>query len=276
VNGVGPGSTDSPELPTIAEPFRDIEAVPAGSSTRERGIETVAAGGSARERDLEQGPEEAENEALLDTEEEVEENEALEEIDNVLWIKNKPITHQNRCLEALESWAAKDQLFTSRIDRKRKQSSDFQNEVYQLIGFDSVFQGVLLTAVSQSNLLHCNNTWTATLLSALASFVTITGVFLKLRAIRGLEHTIAGEESTRRALVSWQLDLKDKGQAFDFNSVTSKNRRNDKKKQQQDKRSARWLQGSFLAVVVTLILFSIAFVVSIRQILCNPGRNPYS
>lgn len=187
VNGVGPGSTDSSELPTIAEPSRDIEAGPVG--------------GSAHERDLEQGPQEAEHEALLDSEVEVEKNEALEEIDNVLWIKDKPITHQNRCLEALESWAAKTQLSASRVDRSRKQSSDFQNEVYQLIGFDSVFQGVLLTAVSQSNLLHCNNTWTATLLSALASFVTIIGVFLKLRAITGLEHTISTEDSTRRVRI---------------------------------------------------------------------------
>ena len=130
--------------------------------------------------------------------EEEEENEALEEIDNILWIKSLPITPQNRCNEALASWEKKDKLFTSRIDRKRKQSSDLQNEVYQLIGFYSVFQGVLLTAVAQSNLLHCNNTWTATLLSALASFVTVIGVLLKLRNIRSLEHTIANEELTRR------------------------------------------------------------------------------
>lgn len=128
----------------------------------------------------------------------VEENEALEEIDNVLWIKNLPITKKNRCKEALESWEKKDKLFTSRIDRKRKQSSDFQNEVYQQIGFYSVFQGVLLTAVAQSSLLHCNNTWTAALLSSLASFVTIIGVILKLRSIKELENTIASEESTRR------------------------------------------------------------------------------
>lgn len=192
-------------------------------------------------------------------------NEALEEIDNVLWIKNKPITQQNRCREALTSWAQKDRLFSARIDRKRKQSADFQNEVYQLLGFYSVFQGVLLTAVAQSNLLHCNNTWTATLLSSLASFVTIIGVILKLRSIKELENTIASEESTRRALVTWQLSLKEEGPNFNFNTVKAKNRK---------VASALWLNGSFLAVVFTLILFSIAFVVSIRQILCNPGRAP--
>jgi hypothetical protein len=142
-----------------------------------------------RRGDIEEGGEGGEDE---------EENEALDEIDNILWIKGLAITPENRCKEALKSWSKKDKLFTSRIDRKRKQSSDFQNEVYQLLGFYSVFQGVLLTAVAQSNLLHCDNAWTATLLSALASFVCIIGVLLKLRKIKELEHTIANEEHTRR------------------------------------------------------------------------------
>lgn len=205
----------------------------------------------------------------------VEENEALEEIDNVLWIKNLPITKKNRCKEALESWEKKDKLFTSRIDRKRKQSSDFQNEVYQQIGFYSVFQGVLLTAVAQSSLLHCNNTWTAALLSSLASFVTIIGVILKLRSIKELENTIASEESTRRDLVAWQLSLREEGQNFNFDTVKAKDQKEASKKKQRDKRSAQWLKASFVAVVIVLILFSVAFVVSIRQILCNPGRAPY-
>lgn len=131
-----------------------------------------------------------------------EENEALEEIENILWMKDLLNTRQNRCKEALESWGAKDSIFTIRIDRKRKQSSEFQNEVYQLLGFFSVFQGVLLTAVAQANLLHCNNTWTATLLSALASAVTVIGVILKLRKIKELESTIANEEITRRVNMS--------------------------------------------------------------------------
>ncbi|KAG0607979.1 hypothetical protein M758_8G068600 [Ceratodon purpureus] len=206
-----------------------------------------------QERDIEQGGEEEE------------ENEALEEIDNILWVKGVQPTHANRCKEALKSWRRKDELFTSRIDRKRKQSSDFQNEVYQLLGFYSVFQGVLLTAVAQSNLLHCNNTWTATLLSALASFVCIIGVVLKLRKIRELEHTIANEELTRRALVSWQLRLWESGEKFDFKDAVAP-------KDQKGEQTSWWLNASFLAIAVVLILFSVAFVVSIRQILCNPGH----
>lgn len=195
-------------------------------------------------------------------------NDALQEIDNVLWIKDLEINFKNRCQEALSSWAEKDKLFTSRIDRKRKQSSEFQNEVYQLVGYYSVFQGVLLTAVAQSNLLHCNNTWTACLLSSLASFVTVIGVILKLRSIKGLKDTIAGEEATRRILVTWQLSLREEGEKFNFDSVRT---RRQQEESSRDTRSARRLIVSFVAVVVALILFSVAFVVSIRQILCNPG-----
>ena len=129
------------------------------------------------------------------------ENEALKEIVNNEWMRGLEDCHQNRCKVALELWKEKDKLFTDRIDRKKKQSLDSQNEVYQLIGFYVVFQGVLVTAVAQSSLLHCNNTWTAALLSALASFVTVIGVTLKLGSVKELERTIGQEENTRSVML---------------------------------------------------------------------------
>lgn len=121
------------------------------------------------------------------------ENLAKSEIDNVLWIKRS-----RRHLVALEEWEKKDELFAQRVDRKRKQSLSVKNEIYQLIGFYSVFQGVLLTAVSQSNLLHCNNWWTAFSLSAFASVVCIAGVVQKFHTIWGWEKTIGSEDIARK------------------------------------------------------------------------------
>ncbi|XP_073388711.1 uncharacterized protein [Physcomitrium patens] len=63
-------------------------------------------------------------------------------------------------LREVYMWTEKDDLFVIRAEKKKKQTSSLYNEIYQLVGFYSVFQGVLLTAVAQSNLLTCHNWWT--------------------------------------------------------------------------------------------------------------------
>lgn len=117
------------------------------------------------------------------------------EIDNIIWIRK---TRRHKV--ALEEWMKKDELFAARSDRKRKQSLSVKNEIYQLLGFYSVFQGVLLTAVAQSSLLHCNNWWTAFSLSALASCVTIGGFIHKFWIIWSLEITIHTENISRKVI----------------------------------------------------------------------------
>ena len=121
------------------------------------------------------------------------------EIKNIMWMrKNDPNDKALFYNVALEIWTAKDKLFASRVEKKTKQSLSVRNEIYQLIGFYSVFQGVLLTAVAQSNLLHCNNWWSAFTLSALASLVTVGGVIQKFYTVWSLEKTIGAEDITRK------------------------------------------------------------------------------
>jgi hypothetical protein len=111
------------------------------------------------------------------------------EIKNLVLIE-KSLIHQ----KALEEWTRKENLFTARVERKTKKVDSLKNEVYQLLGFFSVFQGVLLTAVSQSNLLHCNNLWSPIVLSVLASVVTIAAIAQKLYQISSFNRTISSEE----------------------------------------------------------------------------------
>lgn len=115
--------------------------------------------------------------------------DCYEEVKTLLMIERNPIY-----AKALEEWSRKEKLFTSRVERKKNQVANLKNEVYQLIGFFSVFQGVLLTAVSQANLLRCSNSWSPILLSVVASIATIGGVFLKSRVIKDLRRTITSEE----------------------------------------------------------------------------------
>lgn len=131
--------------------------------------------------------------AVADSDTDKEDITARNQIKILRWIESS-----TRHKKALEFWEAQDNLCTRRVDNKRKQSLALKNEVYQLIGFYSVFQGVLLTAVSQSNLLHCNNWGFPFSLSLLASCSAIVGVYLKFAAVWELEKTIESEKMSRQ------------------------------------------------------------------------------
>jgi len=80
----------------------------------------------------------------------------------------------------LEEW---EKQFKASRDSRLKQESevnDAKNELYQWIGFYSVFQGVVFTGVALSNNLGCRQSWGPTSLSLIASIVTIVNVHFKL------------------------------------------------------------------------------------------------
>ena len=113
------------------------------------------------------------------------------EIKRLLDIENHPVY-----VKALQEWSRKEALFGNRVERKKKIVSNLKNEIYQLIGFFSVFQGVMLTAVAQSSLLHCHNLWSPISLSVLASVASIFGVVHKLMQIQSFQRTIDSEDRT--------------------------------------------------------------------------------
>jgi len=167
---------------------------------------------------------------------------------------------------AYVEWEKKDKLFATRIDKKKKQSNSLRNEIYQLIGFYSVFQGVLLTAVSQSNLLQCNNWLCAFFLSLFASMVTIAGVIQKFWAILALEKTIQNENHTRQECINRKNRLRQKRGAFrfDVDAAEGKSRHFDQRR----------LKRYIALVSGTLVVFSSLFLISIYRVLCHHGPLP--
>ena len=113
------------------------------------------------------------------------------EIKRLLWVEGQKV-HK----KALEVWQNKEVLFTKRVERKKSKVAELKNEVYQLIGFFSVFQGVVLTAVAQASQLHCPTRWIPISLSILASVVTIAGVIQKLDQISAFQKTVHSEEQS--------------------------------------------------------------------------------
>ena len=71
-------------------------------------------------------------------------NTAFERLKNRLWIKQNTVLS-----ELLEDGERSLNLITQRVDRWEKRVEDLTNQVFNLVGFFSVFQGVILTAVTQ-------------------------------------------------------------------------------------------------------------------------------
>lgn len=121
----------------------------------------------------------------------------FDEVTRLLWIQK-----DKACSTALAEWDRKTELFTARVDRRDKYIADFKNEIYQLIGFFSAFQGLVLTAVTQltqsttSN--HCGKVWSPVVLSGLAWIVAVVGVWQKFYSIEVIEADNRSEKFSRR------------------------------------------------------------------------------
>jgi hypothetical protein len=119
-------------------------------------------------------------------------------IRNLLSIKGLEADSTNLLTVALEEWQGSAEVFGKRVDKRQKEVRNIVNEIYQVVGFYSAFQGLLLTAVAQSNLLHCNNLGFPLALSALATFVALVGIGQKSWNILQFNRLIRSEDPTRK------------------------------------------------------------------------------
>lgn len=139
-----------------------------------------------------------------------------QEIKNLVWAKKHPVYSV-----ALEEWDRKERLASSRVDRREKRSADLINQIFNLVGFYSVFQGVVLTAVSQvvsaasSCGSQCGKVWVPILLTLFAAVVTVVGILEKFTNLKSLEKSILEERRLQGvscsndddALLSYALHL---------------------------------------------------------------------
>lgn len=116
-----------------------------------------------------------------------------QEVKSLLWARNNPVYGA-----ALGEWERKERLFSARVERREKSSADLINQIFNLVGFFSGFQGLVLTAVTQlsasSCKSQCRKVWFPILLTVVAAIVTIVGVVLRFRALKDLEDSIKTEK----------------------------------------------------------------------------------
>jgi len=171
-------------------------------------------------------------------------------------------TRRGRALKkGLETWRNDVRVLQKRIDRKEQQSSQIKNEVYQLVGFFIVFQGVLYTAVAQAQVLDCRNWSTVFVLSVLASAAAIAGVTQKLLQLEDIQKTIKKEEGYPRVLKKWIEKVRAYGlEAFDAMDPS--------KVPTPDEPNHFFTMYSVM-VLLTLSLFAVTFGISFYFILCK-------
>lgn len=80
-----------------------------------------------------------------------------------------------------------------KIERKETRTFVVKNEIYQLLTFYVVFQGVVLTAVAQASALKCRHWWAPFTLSLIASVMTFVGVYQKLETFRQVKDDFENE-----------------------------------------------------------------------------------
>jgi hypothetical protein len=105
----------------------------------------------------------------------------------------------------LRDWEKSYKVARERIEKKETRTINAKAELYQMLGFYSVFQGVVLTAVAQSNTLYCLSSWAPASLSLLVSAVTVVSVHYKLTNYSRLKVALKGERTN--AVVSFSEQI---------------------------------------------------------------------
>jgi hypothetical protein len=201
--------------------------------------------------------------------EEVKELEAgpwdpVDRVENLLWIKENTFYKV-----ALVDW--KEQLNSQgkKISESEKREGEVVNEIYNLIGFFSVFQGVILTAVTQVTQTTqssptprplCGKVWFPALLSGLAAIAAVSGIGLKFRHLYEVKKEIFKCRQLQWALEGKKSKLERNAKDFLFLEA---------KKRKEFQFDAEYLLPKSLAVVAGVIVFTVVLIVSYVVIMCD-------
>ncbi|CAK9264058.1 unnamed protein product [Sphagnum jensenii] len=191
------------------------------------------------------------------------------EFRNLLAFSRLPDTKENLCKVALEDWRSKEEELGELVEKKEKEIRSTTNEIYQVVGFYSAFQGLLLTAIAQSNLLHWNNRGYPLALSAFATGIAATGVVLKNMNISAFKKTIASYKPARQALHDRVNKLRTEGSRFPFQDEYDEECKGIYE-QTKLKKLYSFLVNYETLLVTTLITFGALCAASMLQILRHP------
>ncbi|CAM6015333.1 unnamed protein product [Sphagnum balticum] len=195
--------------------------------------------------------------------------EVANDIINVLAQRVHEIKENKALRSLLKEWKKDYEASEYWLLQTEARLQNVKNELYQWIGFYSVFQGAVLTSVTLTTTLGCRQSWCPTSLSLIASIVTIVTVHFKLR-----DYGIRKIELQRRSFTAKKLHariarLKEQGKDFEFYWFSEKS-------QCSSGESGRKTVGRkdryYWAAIGALLLFSSVVVLCCNIILCGPTK----
>ncbi|KAH9544236.1 hypothetical protein CY35_13G108100 [Sphagnum magellanicum] len=191
------------------------------------------------------------------------------EIRTLAKVKGLEPTQINLWKVAFEHYSERYTRFQNRIYKSEEEIRSVKNEIYQVVGFFSAFQGLLITAAAQSVLLRCNNVRFILALSAFATAVAVFGIWQKITAMAGLRFANNRNKHYMKEIRLWLFHLQDHGMDFHFDNLSHLS--------MPFSNSRMWwkeiLVGYGTLLVVSVIAFGGLCMVAMRQIVCNPGHS---
>jgi hypothetical protein len=185
-------------------------------------------------------------------------------VDNLVWIKQNSYYR-----EALEDCKERKKALGEKLDRREKRVEELTNQIYNLVGFFSVFQGVILTAVTQLTQSSqsgqgcpprplCGKVWFPVVLSGLAAVAGATGIGIKYMHLYCIDKLIHKERLELREAEKREAALQN-GAKFEFHGV------GDIKRREQE---SYWLLKA-VVVIGGVLAFTVIFILSYFVILCD-------
>jgi len=169
---------------------------------------------------------------------------------------------------ALEDWQRTEEYLSSSVSRREGRSAELTNQIYNIFGWFAVFQGVVLTAVSQlTQTLQgeplCGKIWSPIVLTGFATFATVLGILHKFTSLQSLEYTIHTERQAKLEVAKRASCLRREGpQIFKFHLNTDNSKPATKAK-------PFWWNRSLSLVILSLGIFTFIFIMSYFVILCD-------
>ncbi|KAG0620741.1 hypothetical protein M758_4G239700 [Ceratodon purpureus] len=183
--------------------------------------------------------------------------EYFKRVNNLVWIKEN--SHYR---EALEDFKERKKSLGEKLDRREKRVEELTNQIYNVVGFFSVFQGVILTAVTQltqSTPPLCGKVWFPVVLSGLAAIAAAFGIGLKYRHLDRIDILIRKERLELREAERREGALQREGGNFKFKDI---------KDLGGPLQSSYWLLKAAV-VIGGVIVFTVVFILSYFVILCD-------
>lgn len=116
----------------------------------------------------------------------------------------------------LQNWNAQLIASSNNLARQLRSLNSSKSELYQILGFFFVFEGVIISAVLQSSSIRCRNVWLILALSAIVSVATFFACIQKLKQIAKAQRNYWTEKAVCSALFNSIEHLKERGVEFDL------------------------------------------------------------